>query len=583
MAQLLNAHEYAVPPLLIALNDPSRKNVHARAKDTLMALGQDAIAPLLATLEGPDGGAKVAAIRTLGRIGAAQATGRLVGIYASPKSSADVRSAAREAIVDLHGKIPTAKEAAAYLERETRALLSGQRQIEPLLDGEVDAWVWDAEKNQPIPASLTAEQVRSRLALQLARRLYESSPDNREYRQLYLVSLLAAEAHRVGRDSPVSRAEGSAFATAAALGVATVEGALSFALEHDQAAAATVAAKVLGEIGDIAMLARGAEPAPLAQALAHDDQRLRFAAAQAIVKQSPAENFPGSSRLKSVLVSFATSFGERHALIGFPNAETAANLAGMVGSLGFETAIATSGRELLLKATQDRHHDLILISSRIDRAPLYLVLQDLRNHPPTAATPIIVLAEDDELGELRERWDDDPLSSVVLRPRSLEGMKYAVDTAIRRAGDRIVPPEVREQQAAEAIRSIAALSASAPKHFSFRDFEQELLPLLYLPALGPLTAEVVDGFGTHGSQQALLAIINRTSQPLASRQAATLAFGESVRRFGVRLTKDEILRQYDRYNASKFEDAATQQLLGAVLDAIEFRARAGLEATAHGE
>jgi hypothetical protein len=33
------------------------------------------------------------------------------------------------------------------------------------------------------------------------------------------------------------------------------------------------------------------------------------------------------------------------------------------------------------------------------------------------------------------------------------------------------------------------------------------------------------------------------------------------------------LRQYDRYNASEFEDAATQELLGALLDAIELRAR----------
>ncbi len=583
MAALVDAHEYAAPLLLAALNDPARKAVHARSRDALVALGQDAVAPLLAVLDGPDSNAKVAAIQALGRIGASQATGRLVGLYASPQTSNDVRNAAGQTIADLHGTTPKAGEASAYLVREVRALLFGERRPQPLLGGRAEVWVWDAVKEQPVPQSLSAEQARSQLALQLARRLYELSPEHREFRQLYLVSLLAAEAHRVGRDNPLPRDENSVFATAVALGAASVEDALSFALEHDHPAAATVAAELLGEIGKAEQLSRGAEPAPLAQSLTHEDRRLRFAAAQAIVKLMPVGHFAGASHLASALVSFATSSGERRALVGFPNAETATNLAGLVGSLGFETAVATNGRELLLKATQARTHDLILVSSRIDRAPLYLVLQDLRNHTATAQTPIIVLAEDDERGVLRERLEDDPLTSVVLRPRSLEGMQYAADAALRRAGDRIVAPAVRERQAAEALKSMAALSAAAPKVFSFRDFQQELLPLLYLPALGPLAADVVDDFGTHASQQALLAIVNRTSQPLASRQAAAVAFGESVRRFGVRLTRNEILRQYDRYNASEFEDGATQELLGAVLDAIEFRAKAGLNAPANGE
>jgi CheY-like chemotaxis protein len=577
IAALLEAHEFAVPPLLAALNDPSRRALHARAQHALVALRQDAVAPLLAVLDGPDSAAKAVAVESLGRIGAAETTGPLVGLYASPETSAKVRAAAEQAILDLHGKTPTAREAATYLERETRAVLSGQRSLTPNAEGNVEAWIWDTAKRGPVPATLSENQASSRLALHLARRLYELSPQNPRYRRLYLVSMLAAEAYRIGRDNPVPRDKDSAFTNAAAMGVAAVEDALSFALDHGSAAAATIAVQILGEIGDTALLVRGGEPTPLARALSHDDRRLRFAAAQAIVSLMPAAHFAGLSHLKSALVSFATSSGERRALVGFPNVETAGKLAGMVNSLGFDSATATNGRELLLKATHSGDHELILISSRIDRAPLYLVLQDLRNHSHTADTPIIVLAEDDELGELRDGLDDDPLTSVVPRPRDVEGMQYAVDSTLRRAGERIIPPAVREQQAQEALRSIAALSAAAPKIFDFREYEKELSPLLYAPSLGPLAADVIDDFGTHASQQALLAIINRSSQPLASRQAATLAFGESVRRFGVRLTKGEILRQYARYNASELEDEASQELLGAVLDAIELPTRSNGE------
>ena len=79
----------------------------------------------------------------------------------------------------------------------------------------------------------------------------------------------------------------------------------------------------------------------------------------------------------------------------------------------------------MLQATNAAGHELILVSSRIDRAPLYLVLQDLRNHAHTRQTPIIVLGEDDETGKLRQWLRDDPLTSVVLRPRSMDGMKQA--------------------------------------------------------------------------------------------------------------------------------------------------------------
>jgi hypothetical protein len=41
----------------------------------------------------------------------------------------------------------------------------------------------------------------------------------------------------------------------------------------------------------------------------------------------------------------------------------------------------------------------------------------------------------------------------------------------------------------------------------------------------------------------------------------------------VRLTSDEITRQYDRYNESENLDEGTQQILGAVLDTIESPAK----------
>jgi hypothetical protein len=132
-----------------------------------------------------------------------------------------------------------------------------------------------------------------------------------------------------------------------------------------------------------------------------------------------------------------------------------------------------------------------------------------------------------------------------------------------------LPSEVRQRQAAAALKWMSQLQERKPKLFDFRVHERRLAEILYLPSLGPSVAAILAQHGTHFSQHTLLALANRSTQPHLSRQAAAAAFGESVRRFGLRLTKPEIREQYARYNASQSEDRATQELLAAILDAIE--------------
>lgn len=580
-AELLDAHEYAVAPLLTALRDRQQKAKAARAREVLVALGVDAIRPLIGALEIPDEVTRLAAIDALAVLGAGEAAPYLVGLAASRASSKEVAQAAEGALVDIHGKSPTFEEAVKFLTREANEILSGQRPLRTNVDGHVELWEWDAEKRLLVPVAYPLERARAVMVFRLASDLHALAPNDDEARRLYLISMLQAEAYRVGLDNALPQGEGTVVAEAAKLGVEAIEDALHQAMGKGYSPAATAAAQILGEIGTLDMLARGgARPAPLVDALRHADRRLRFAATAAVVKLQPATSFTGSSHLTDALVYFATSVGERRALVAFPNLQTAQTLAGLVNALGYETDTATNGREAFLNVSRRGDYELIVLSSRLDHVPLNPLLQDLRKHPPTAQTPIVLLAEEDELPRLQLIADEDRLTTAVLRPRDLEGMRYAADQAMERAGDRIVPPAVRERQAKQALIWIAELAAESPKVFDFRSRERELAAALNVPALGPLAADVLAGMGTHFSQQALLGIANRNSHPLSNRQAAAAAFGESVRRYGVRLTRAEILKQYDRYNRSAVEDEATQELLGAVLDAIELPSKANAEARA---
>ena len=54
-------------------------------------------------------------------------------------------------------------------------------------------------------------------------------------------------------------------------------------------------------------------------------------------------------------------------------------------------------------------------------------------------------------------------------------------------------------------------------------------------------------------------------------EAAAAAFRRGVDRFGILLTTDQILKQYDRYNQSESQAKETQAVQAAILDALESR------------
>jgi HEAT repeat protein len=569
-AELLNAHEHAAFPLIVVLGDPNKTSIHRRAFDVLIALGDDAVQPLLAVLDSQHDPLRAAAARVLGELRVFSAVGVLAGIAASPGTSDALGRATTEAVVAITDAEPSLPGAARLLHRELGETLSGQRPLALDPDGLMPLWVWDRATRQPIAIRLPPDTARAYLAARPAGQLLNLLPEQAEDRLLIWTALLQADAYRAGLDSPPPTDDHSAFTLLEEQGVEVVENVLSYAMGNGYMPAATVAAQILGGLGDQEAL-RGVagKPSALVLAARSDDRRLRFAAIEAIVKLEPNDHFPGLSYLTDGLVYFATGFGQRRAAVGFPNPSIAQELAGMLNALGFEADAATNGRDLFLTASRSNNYELILLSSRLDRPETKLLYQELRKDPRTAQTPILVLAEDEELPDLRDLIGADRLSIAMIRPRDLTGMQFVVESVMARAGDRILPVDVRARQASAALKWMAELQERAPKLFDFRSHEKHLAEILYVPSLSPLAAAILSQHGTHFSQQTLLALANRNTQPLVSREAAAAAFGESVRRFGVRLTKPEISQQYARYNASETEDQASQELLGSILDAIE--------------
>jgi hypothetical protein len=93
--------------------------------------------------------------------------------------------------------------------------------------------------------------------------------------------------------------------------------------------------------------------------------------------------------------------------------------------------------------------------------------------------------------------------------------------------------------------------------------------VVFVPELTEAALRVLARLGTASSQQMLVALASSGATELTIRRQAATAFAESVARVGPLLTTDEIALQFDRYNASETADAATQEVLGSLLDTLE--------------
>ena len=570
--RILAAHDDAVPALLAALADPNRRALRPTVKQLLVALSTEALRPLFAALQSENPALKVEVIDVLALLGSPDTVPFLAAPATLESESPQVQAAARKALEEIQAiKDPTEADAVTLLTREIQKALNRDRLLDLDSNGRVDVWAWNAAAQLPYKQNLPADQAAVEMVVPLALDLLRLAPtSDTRARQLAATAVFESLANRTGLDNSAARRQ---FSKSFGAGdVTMIEDALSFAIENKNYAAAMVAAEILGNIGDRSLLnSPGPMVRPLVQAVERGDRRSRFAAAEAIMKLKPTAPFAGSSDLMNALAFFADSPGMKRALVVFPNDTTATKLAGMLRGLGYDVDIATNGRQANLQAISNGDYELALLSSRIDKPPVWVLIQQLRHDPRSARLPVGFMAEDadGDINRMHILADNDPLAAAFGRPLTPEGMKFQIDRLVERGKNEIVPNEVRKQQALAALDWLKQLNATSPRDFDLRPYEAQLTRALHRPVTSAGAADLLALMGTHTAVKSLAEMANMNTQPLPIRQAAAAGFSTAVGKYGIQLTIPEIKHQYDRYNQSALEDQSTQQLLGLMLDAIE--------------
>jgi CheY-like chemotaxis protein len=350
---------------------------------------------------------------------------------------------------------------------------------------------------------------------------------------------------------------------------------LADALRHGRAHAAVAAANELGRRGDESVLfTNDGQPSALAGALADGNRRVRFAALEAVMAIDPQSPFPGSSRVPEALAWFAGGAGERRAVVAMPTNLLATDVAGMLAAHNFEADAINHGRDAIDRSRALADLEMIFVDMGIAEPDVRQVMYELRTSPETGKIPVALFAADGRLPAAQRLAGEHKRVVAAPRPHTADTLGRLVDSLSDLASPNAVPASERAAQAVQAIGWLARLLASDQSFYDLHTAWPTIEAALYRPDAASLAISALSQLGTPESQQLLVNFASERTLPSAGRARAVEAFRASVAKFGVLLTSEEILTQYDRYNASATAEAQTQQILGQLLDVIESRRHA---------
>ena len=581
VANLQGAHGAGVNALIGVLADPQRSAEHTAVRAALATMRGDAVGPLADILERAEPELMIQAIQALAQMRATQATVYLFAPALSEECDVQVRGSAREAIVQLMGRLPSKEEACRQLSDLARSYFAGKQTMRIDADGRVTIWTWDPASKQCTSRNCAPDDAARAVAARLARAAQSITPGNLQVRTLALAAVLEQTVYDRGLDKRLDFAKDPVVREIAALDWRTIEGVLAFCLAEHHPAAARAAAEILGRTGKAQdLLQGGSEPSPLVRAVRSPDRRLRMAALEAIVGLQPQSPFPGSSHVLESLACLAASTGGRRALVVSPGSDTLGEWVGALKFRNLTSDSAATGREAVCMALRCPDYELAVIDMATLAPPAEEIVQQLHGDYRTASLRIGLVARAGFHQRAERIAEADPLTIAFAQPVDAKAARWQLGRLTALTPREFVGFSERLDLAVRALDCLAKLGGSAGNLFDMRRVEGAVLAGLLVPQLSGRAVAVLANLGTPASQQALVDVAGRFANPLAIRRAAGSAFGVNVHRFGLLLDQKAIQRQYAHCKEIASQDPATQQVLASILNTIESRAAPSVLAAA---
>jgi len=591
---LAKAGKAAVPLLVRAATESPQGELRGRCIFVLKRLRMEAGQYLIALLQAPDAAQQQAAAELLGEIGGRGVSLFLLAPALSERRDDAVRQAAKGALLRLQAGVPTAVQAARLLAAESEAKLTTMASDE----GATEPFCfWDPRTSHVVETALPPAAIRRRTAARLAAEASELAPGDR---QLELVAL-ALRLEQIGFELLQTAADANAEPMLAAADAGTAV-----------AAALAEYAEISNGDGDSALraidscLSRGwaggawagivwyahnapaervrsafADASALPKALRFPDRRVRWAAVETAMALDLRGSFPDSSTILRELFYFASSRGVRRVVVADGDQSRAMRIVGDLKRLGFDVVdTAAGGTAFLRSIADDPDVVFVLISADIQEPRVEFLVQRVRADPRTARLPIGVYALPDLLPKSDRLEQTDPMVLSFAQPYRPDDVAAMVERLQALPDYDGGSPTLRKSLAALALGRIADLAGDTGPNVPLQDLEDLAVRALYTSGAEKAGLTILRRLGTPRAQAELVEAASRPEWPPELRAEAVSAFGDAVMKRGLQLTRQQILRQYDRYNQSERLDRVTQKLLGLILDYIEMPSQGRAETTA---
>jgi len=369
--RLQDAGEYAVPFMLDALADQSRKAEWPNISAALAQMSRQAIRPLVAALQTDNFNVKSEIIKSLGKLGYPQSLPWLKYVV-EKDTSAELMALAQESIRQIDPAALNVSAAQLFYRLADDYYYHAQS-LAPAEDVSfANVWFWDAQKGR-----LTREQVDSRyfnelMTMRCCEWGLKADPAFGQSIGLWIAAFFKAESYEPQMPEYFGQNHPDAFVYATTAGAEYLQQALARALkDRDSQVALGVVEALSVTAGPKTIFYSVGSTQPIIDALSFDNKAVKYSAAIAIALAGPVQTF---SQSQLAVTNLADAISEPAAEANGPNWNAAladsyalrAAKAMLKIAQTHNTAMDLSlAEKALIAATKDKRADMQMLAGQV--------------------------------------------------------------------------------------------------------------------------------------------------------------------------------------------------------------------------
>jgi len=289
--RLRNTGEYAVPYMLEAMADPTRKNEFPNIVRALQQMGRDAIRPLTAALQTNNITIKAEIIRALGKIRYPQSQGYLKYIAETDQSS-EMRTLATESINQIDPaalKVPSTQ----LFYRLGEQYYYHNDSLAPAEQADfANIWFWDSAEQKLVRVEVDRNYFYELMSMRACEWSLKANPTFGRSIGLWIAAFFKAESAGVQMPKYFGPGHADALVYATTAGPAYLHLALARAVRDNDAYVALGVVEALAvTAGENTLFHPMGTGQPLIQALSSKSRAVRYSTAIAIAEAGPRSKF----------------------------------------------------------------------------------------------------------------------------------------------------------------------------------------------------------------------------------------------------------------------------------------------------